>query len=134
MGYEISNLPNLLETLDTANLYRALKHETQPPSLVTVLDDMHIDWWNLHNAVSIIYCFIQISKNVLPHFSFFSMSTNANYYRATTLHTRSKPSLPLQFKAVLASTREALCNGSRESERQWRDWRRMSMKTVRDGN
>lgn len=52
VGFNIKGVSNIIEVLDTANLFRALKHETQPASLATVLQDLEIDAWNLHNAVS----------------------------------------------------------------------------------
>ena len=51
-GYSVKNLSTLVEVLDTANLYRALKHETQVASLATILQDLNLEAWNLHNAVS----------------------------------------------------------------------------------
>ena len=51
-GYNVKNLSTLVEILDTANLYRALKRETQAASLATLLQDLNIEAWNLHNAVS----------------------------------------------------------------------------------
>ena len=52
VGYDVKNLSNLLEVLDTADLYRALKQETQPSSLGSVVSNVGIDAWHLHNAVS----------------------------------------------------------------------------------
>ena len=51
VGYNVKNLSNLHEILDTADLYRAAKNETQIASLATLLDDLGIDAWFLHNAV-----------------------------------------------------------------------------------
>ena len=52
-GYDIKNLPNVVEILDTVHLFQALKHESQAASLATVLQDVGVDAWNLHNAVSL---------------------------------------------------------------------------------
>ena len=52
VGYDVIQLPSLLEVLDTSELFKALKHETQGTSLGSVLQDVGIDGWNLHNAVS----------------------------------------------------------------------------------
>lgn len=51
LGYDVSNLSNLLEALDTANLYRAWKHEQNPSKLGSILVDLELTGWNLHNAV-----------------------------------------------------------------------------------
>ncbi|KAL8906211.1 MAG: hypothetical protein Q9207_002179 [Kuettlingeria erythrocarpa] len=37
LGYDVSNLSNLIESLDTANLYRAWKHEQNPSKLGAIL-------------------------------------------------------------------------------------------------
>ncbi|KAI9839010.1 MAG: hypothetical protein M1837_002297 [Sclerophora amabilis] len=50
LGYSPLTLPNLLETLDTAHMYRALKRESQPRSLGTILYEVGLMGWNLHNA------------------------------------------------------------------------------------
>ena len=52
MGYDVTNLPNLLEAIDTADLFRAMKHEQQPRSLGAVLLELELVGWHLHNAVS----------------------------------------------------------------------------------
>lgn len=52
IGYDVSNLPNLLEAIDTADLFKALKHEQQSRSLGGVLLELEMVGWNLHNAVS----------------------------------------------------------------------------------
>ena len=51
MGYELANLPNIIEALDTSNLFKALKQEWQASSLGSVLLDLGLTGWNLHNAV-----------------------------------------------------------------------------------
>lgn len=52
MGFDLSNMSNILEIVDTADIFRALKHEQQPRSLGAVLLDLGLTGWNLHNAVS----------------------------------------------------------------------------------
>lgn len=52
LGYDVSNLSNLLEAIDTADLYRAFKQEQQPRNLGHILLDLGLTGWNLHNAVS----------------------------------------------------------------------------------
>ena len=52
-GYELANLPNILEAIDTADLFKALKQEWQSASLGSVLLDLGLTGWNLHNAVSL---------------------------------------------------------------------------------
>lgn len=52
LGYDVSNLQNLLECLDTATLFRALKYEANNRSLGSILLDLGLMGWNLHNAVS----------------------------------------------------------------------------------
>lgn len=53
MGYDVGNLSNLVEVLDTAELYRALAHEENPTSLGILLYHLGLSGWNLHNAVSL---------------------------------------------------------------------------------
>ena len=55
IGYDVSNLSNLLEAIDTADLFRAWKHEQSSRNLGTVLLELELSGWNLHNAVSPIY-------------------------------------------------------------------------------
>ena len=52
IGYDVSNLSNLIEAIDTADLFRALKHEQQTRSLGAVLLELEMVGWHLHNAVS----------------------------------------------------------------------------------
>ena len=52
IGYDVSNLSNLLEAIDTTDLFRAMKHGQNPTSLGSVLLDLELIGWNLHNAVS----------------------------------------------------------------------------------
>ncbi|KAL8772954.1 MAG: hypothetical protein Q9209_001974 [Squamulea sp. 1 TL-2023] len=50
LGYDVGNLSNLIEALDTADLYRAWKHHQNPSKLGSILMDMEMVGWNLHNA------------------------------------------------------------------------------------
>jgi hypothetical protein len=50
IGYNPLNLNNLIEILDTSIMYRYLKRELNPRSLGSVLSDLDIMGWNLHNA------------------------------------------------------------------------------------
>ena len=50
MGYDATNLSNLLEAIDTADIYRALKQEQNPRNLGQVLLELGLTGWNLHNA------------------------------------------------------------------------------------
>lgn len=52
VGFDLSNQSNILEVLDTGDMFRALKHEQQPRSLGAILLDLGLTGWNLHNAVS----------------------------------------------------------------------------------
>ena len=55
LGYDVGNLSNLLEVLDTSEVFRALKCDTQAGSLGNLLCDLGLTGWNLHNAVSIFH-------------------------------------------------------------------------------
>ncbi|KAL8934053.1 MAG: hypothetical protein Q9216_006092 [Gyalolechia sp. 2 TL-2023] len=50
LGYDVSNLSNIIEALDTADLYRAWKHQQNPSKLGSILVDLELTGWNLHNA------------------------------------------------------------------------------------
>ena len=52
IGYDVGNLSNLLEAIDTAEMFKALKHEQQSRNLGAVLLELEMVGWNLHNAVS----------------------------------------------------------------------------------
>lgn len=52
IGYNVTNLPNLLEAIDTGDMFRAMKHEQNPRSLGAVLLELGLVGWHLHNAVS----------------------------------------------------------------------------------
>ncbi|KAL9129988.1 MAG: hypothetical protein Q9217_001710 [Psora testacea] len=50
MGYDVGNLSNVIEAIDTVNLFRAYKHEHNPRNLGAVLLELGLAGWNLHNA------------------------------------------------------------------------------------
>lgn len=50
VGYDVLNLSNLLETWDTAALYRAHKREPNAKSVGNILAELGLEGWNLHNA------------------------------------------------------------------------------------
>lgn len=50
LGYNPKNLPNLIDIVDTATLYKAWKHESQKKSLKGILSEFDITAWGLHNA------------------------------------------------------------------------------------
>ncbi|KAL8722581.1 MAG: hypothetical protein Q9225_000977, partial [Loekoesia sp. 1 TL-2023] len=50
LGYDVSNLFNLIEALDTMDLHRAWKHQQNPSKLGSILVDLELTGWNLHNA------------------------------------------------------------------------------------
>lgn len=48
IGYDV--LSGIREPIDTADMFRAVKHEQQPRSLGSLLLDLELVGWNLHNA------------------------------------------------------------------------------------
>lgn len=50
IGYDVHNLSNLVETADTAFMWRYLKRESNPRNLGSILAELGIIGWNLHNA------------------------------------------------------------------------------------
>ena len=84
LGYNVAKLPNLIEVLDTSELHRALKHETQAASLGSVLMDVGVDGWNLHNAVR---------SSLLSHFFSVSLanSSTTTSGQRRSLHHPSPP-------------------------------------------
>ncbi len=50
IGYDVTTLPNLIESIDTINLFKAMKHEQNTPSLGAVLLELGLTGWHLHNA------------------------------------------------------------------------------------
>ena len=64
LGYDPGNLSNLLEVLDTADVYRALKCDASGINLGSILCDLGLTGWNLHNAVSFIspFCYFCLAS------------------------------------------------------------------------
>lgn len=110
LGYDVSNLSNVLEAIDTADMWKALKHEGQSCSLGRVLLDLEMVGWNLHNAVSTLItksvdfgsCLVYLPPpNFRPPYRYrHTTPTNRNLPypmhtnilpRATTQPTPSKP-------------------------------------------
>ena len=50
IGYEIYNLSNLMEEVDTASMWRYVTRDVNPRSLGSILAQIGITGWNLHNA------------------------------------------------------------------------------------
>ncbi|KZF24156.1 hypothetical protein L228DRAFT_90810 [Xylona heveae TC161] len=50
IGYNPHNLSNLIQVIDTANLYRAWKRDSTTRSLATIFYDLDFVGWNFHNA------------------------------------------------------------------------------------
>lgn len=50
IGYDPLNLANLQEVVDTVSMYRALEREPNPRNLGSILENLDIAGWYLHNA------------------------------------------------------------------------------------
>jgi DNA polymerase III alpha subunit (gram-positive type) len=50
LGYDIHNLSNIQEIIDTALMWQGIKREYSPRNLGSVLAEIDIAGWNLHNA------------------------------------------------------------------------------------
>jgi len=50
IGYNPSNLSNLQELIDTSSMYRAFKRDPHPRNLGSILANLDIAGWYLHNA------------------------------------------------------------------------------------
>lgn len=50
IGYDPCNLANLLELVDTVSMYRSFREEDNPRNLGSILADLDIPAWYLHNA------------------------------------------------------------------------------------
>lgn len=50
LGYDVYNLSNLMEEVDTASMWRYLTRDSNPRSLGVILAELGITGWNLHNA------------------------------------------------------------------------------------
>jgi hypothetical protein len=62
IGFDVSSMSNILEVVDTVDIFRALRHEQQPRSLGAILLDLGLTGWNLHNAVSISSAYFDIMR------------------------------------------------------------------------
>lgn len=50
MGYDVTNLSNLQDTVDTADMWKYLKKTPNPTKLGIALYELGLPAWNLHNA------------------------------------------------------------------------------------
>jgi DNA polymerase III alpha subunit (gram-positive type) len=50
VGYDIYNLSNLQEIIDTASMWRYVKRDTNSRNLGSILAELDLIGWNLHNA------------------------------------------------------------------------------------
>lgn len=50
VGYDVHNLSNLQEIVDTASMWRYVKRDTNPRNLGSILAELDLIGWNLHNA------------------------------------------------------------------------------------
>lgn len=50
IGYDVHNLSNLQEVADTATMWKYHKRETNPRNLGSVLAELGLETWFLHNA------------------------------------------------------------------------------------
>lgn len=50
VGYDVYNLSNLMEQVDTVSMWRYLTRDPNPRNLGSILADLGITGWNLHNA------------------------------------------------------------------------------------
>lgn len=88
IGYNVGNVDNLLEAVDTADMDRAISNQRQSRNLGSIISELGGTPWNLHNAVSdavnldIHYVF-QCRKRL-----FFSILFTAtrSYLRLTEVH------------------------------------------------
>ena len=86
LGYDPGNLSNLVEILDTSELYRALVYDTQPKGLGGLLLDLGLTGWNLHNAVSPFYVLPQsLTRSLLLYNTFTELS--CKYVQVSNVQT-----------------------------------------------
>jgi DNA polymerase III alpha subunit (gram-positive type) len=50
VGYDVYTLSNLVDTADTSLMWRYLKEENNPRNLATILAELGIEAWHLHNG------------------------------------------------------------------------------------
>lgn len=88
IGYNVANVDNLLEAVDTVDLYRAISHEKQCRNLGSIISELGTTPWNLHNAVSDavnrdFHCIFQCRERV--SFSILCAATRS-YVKFTEAH------------------------------------------------
>ena len=94
LGYDVSNLSNLLEAIDTADIYRAFKQEQNPRNLGQVLLELGLTGWNLHNAGNDAAYTLQALLGI----AFASLASK---------HTRQRNTLEAQTARLETATKEA---------------------------
>lgn len=50
IGYDVYNLSNLLECIDSASMWKYMTRDNQPRKLAMILAELRLVGWNLHNA------------------------------------------------------------------------------------
>jgi hypothetical protein len=50
LGYDVYNLSNLLECVDSANMWKYMTRDYNPRKLAMILAELRLIGWNLHNA------------------------------------------------------------------------------------
>ncbi|TVY54585.1 Uncharacterized protein LSUE1_G009553, partial [Lachnellula suecica] len=50
LGYDVYNLSNLLECVDSANMWKYMTRDNNPRKLAMILAELRLIGWNLHNA------------------------------------------------------------------------------------
>lgn len=50
IGYDVYNLPNLLELVDTTSMFRIINRDMNGRSLGSIMNYLGVVAWNLHNA------------------------------------------------------------------------------------
>ena len=138
VGYDVGNLSNLVEAIDTSNLFRAFKHEQNPRNLGSVLLDFELTGWNLHNAVSRICHLLSVEEDCASTFLdqlIFLVPTNWRC-REMMHATRCRLSLPSPSRQYLLTT-SRLCqhpnNSTRQQLTQQRKLKPVSKKTWKNG-
>ena len=124
LGYDVSNLSNVLEAVDTAAMFKALKHEEQSGSLGRILLELGMVGWNLHNAVSALLKYIKQPRRLrssrLPNLSPPNHQSPLMHAQQTPLNPTYTNSNPGQRRGLHAPShdRHLLCRSSRPSRPQ----------------
>ena len=79
IGFDVGKFGNIVEAVDTIDLWRAWKHETKALKLSRILYELEVDAHHLHNAVR---------ARFAVHPSLITLLTS--YVRATTQHTQCR--------------------------------------------